>query len=209
MTKDRIRSVAFARVTRRGLLAATAPLLLRSRGSAAGSVLITASGEGDPPSAVVGVNAQAELQKIYTEPEQAFIGRVLFPANGSPEKPGEENNLAYCHWLIGNQPAMRPARLRLVYELTTYFDHYPIETTIGVINTVRVVDPQNRVFESYGAIARVRSNEAEPRVLLTAAVEERDKAGDGNGAWIHFVTKKFVYIRKVWALADTHVLRVP
>jgi hypothetical protein len=151
---------------------------------------------------------QDEFQKRFTEPERAYMQQVEFPAGGAPAKSGEESNTAYCQWLIGQQPALRGVMLRLIYALTTYVDRYPKGTTIGVINTIRVADPQNRLFESSTAIARVQSSEATPRVLLNAAVEER-KAGNEDVACVHYVCRKFVYAEKTWSLVESHVLRVP
>jgi len=196
-----------AGVTRRGALAFGGSLLLHHSSQARGYDTIGPS-EGNELSSLNSQPPRDEFRKIYTEPEQVFIARVVAPAGGVPGKSGEESNSAYCHWLIGRQPPLQAAKLRLIYELTNFCDRYPKETIVGVINTIRVVDPQNRLFESYSAIARVRSRELEPRVLLTAAVEERSKTGSEDVALIHFVTRKFIYSDKAWSLVESRVFRV-
>ena len=98
--------------------------------------------------------------------------------------------------------------LRVIQYITTFSDRYPKGTPIGVINTTRVVDLHNRLFESHTVIARVRSVGNDPGVLLSATVEERMKGEGEDALLIHYVTKKFLYSNKRWDLSESQSFRI-
>ena len=204
MTKGQDSGVTGVRFTRRRALALAGPLALRNPFHDASNAP-TDKPDGDAACSLFGNPHGDAPQDFPMEPERAFIEGVLVPASGAPGKAGEESNTSLCHWLLGRQPPFRATRLRLIYELRTFFDRYPSGAHTGVINTTRIVDPQNRLFESYSANARVRCRDGGTRVLLTATVEERERLGTDDTASIHFITKKFVYSEKTWSLEESHV----
>jgi hypothetical protein len=185
-------------LTRRAIFSPSGSLLFLTAGLHAASVAI-----GDPP-----VQDLEGWKKLYTGTEWLFITRVIMPACGAPGKEGEESNFAYCQWLIGQQPPGDNSRLRLVYDFTTFSDRYPKDTSVGVINATRIVDPHGHRFESYSAFARVRSHTPEPRVFLTAAVEERTKTDSGDGAVIRHVSKEFSFTDHTWTPIESRVYRI-
>ena len=97
-------------LTRRLALCLTVPLLL-PRDALCGA-------QGEIPKTAP--QDKENLKVAQSGAEQLFFTQVTVPACGIPARSGEESNLAYCHWLIGRQPFMRNAGLRLIHGVTTF-----------------------------------------------------------------------------------------
>jgi hypothetical protein len=149
-----------------------------------------------------------ELLKSYTPRELEFLWGVIDSAWRGPGKADEPSYTAYCRWLIGSPAPRKGAGLRLIHGLITFSDDYPKERALGVISTGRLVNLQDRRSEGCEAIARVRSPRAEPRAVLTAAVEERTKADEEEIVAIYHATKRFLHSDATWNLLESHVTRV-